>query len=63
MDGCKNNLETASTTRVSDHIPSGFSMSTICYFRSIENKHHIYRDKDCMRKFFRVLKRTRNENN
>ena len=38
MDGCKNNLENASTTRVSDHIPSGFSMSTICYFRSIENK-------------------------
>ena len=29
IDGCKNNLENSSTTNVSKHIPSGFSMSTI----------------------------------
>ena len=37
-------------TKVSKHIPSGFSMSTISLFRSIENKHDLYRDKDCMNK-------------
>ena len=50
-DGCKNNLENSSTTKVSKHIPSGFSMSTISSFRSIENKHDVYRGKDCMKKF------------
>ena len=28
-DGCKNNSENSSTTKVSKHIPSDFSMSTI----------------------------------
>ena len=28
-DGCKNNSEHLSTSKVSEHIPSGFSMSTI----------------------------------
>ena len=28
-DGCKNNPENSSTTEISEHIPSGFSMSTI----------------------------------
>ena len=28
-DRCKNNLENSSKTKVSEHIPSGFSMSTI----------------------------------
>ena len=37
----KNNPEKASTTRVSKHIPSGFSMSTILLFKRIENKHDV----------------------
>ena len=41
IDGCKNNLENSSTTKVSKHIPSGFSMSTILSFKIIENKHGI----------------------
>ena len=44
-DGCKNNPENSSTTKVSEHVPSGFSMSTIS-FRSIENNHDVYRGKD-----------------
>ena len=28
INGCKNNLEKSSTTKVSEHIPSGFQMST-----------------------------------
>ena len=51
IDGCKNNLENSSTTKVSKHIPSGFSISTISSFRSTENKHDVYRGKDCMKKF------------
>ena len=35
MDGCKNNPENSYTTKVSVHISSGFSMSTISSFRSI----------------------------
>ena len=50
-DGCKNNSENSSTTKVSEHIPSGFSMYTISSFRCIENKHDIQRGKDCMKKF------------
>ena len=51
IDGSKNNPENSSTTKVSEHIPSGFLMSTISSFRSIENKHDAYRGKDCMKKF------------
>ena len=42
---------------------SGFSMSTISSFRSKENKHNVYRDKYCVKNFFYILKRARNENN
>ena len=31
-------------------------MSTISYFRSIENKHDLYRGKDCMKKFCELLR-------
>ena len=41
-DGCKHNPEISSTTKVNEHIPSSFSMSTISSFRSIENKHDSY---------------------
>ena len=48
IDKCKNSPENSSTTKVSKHIPSGLSMSTISSFRSIENNHDVYRGKDCM---------------
>ena len=50
IGGCKNNPENSSTTKVSEHIPSGFSISLISSFRSIENKHDACRVKDCMKK-------------
>ena len=31
-------------------------MSTICSFRSIENKHDMYRGVDCMKKFCELLR-------
>ena len=51
LDRCKNNPENLSTTKVSEHVPSGFSMSTISSFRCIKNKHDVYRGKYCMKKF------------
>ena len=50
-NGCENNLENSSKTKESKHIQSDFSMSTKSSFRSIENKHNVYRGKDCMEKF------------
>ena len=41
INGWKNNPESSSTTKVSKYILSGFSMSTISLFRSIENKHNV----------------------
>ena len=51
IEGCKNSTENSSTKKVSEHIPSGFSMSTISSFRSTGNKHDVYRGKDCMKRF------------
>ena len=52
----KNNPENLSTTKLSEHIPRGFSMSTIFSFRSIENKHDVYRGKDSMKRFCEYLR-------
>ena len=54
-DGCKNNPENSFTTKVSKHIPTGFSMSTISSSRSIENKYHVYRDKYYMKYILYIL--------
>ena len=56
IDGSKNNSGTSSTTEVRKYIPSGFSMSTISSFKSIENKHDVYRGKDCMKRFCESLR-------
>ena len=57
IDGCKNNSENLSTTKLSKLLPSSFSMSTICSFGSIENKHDIYRGKNCMTNFCEFLRK------
>ena len=57
IDGCKNNPENSSTTKVSKHIPSGFSITTISSFRSIESKRDVNRGKDCMRKLCEFLRK------
>ena len=56
IDGCKNNPEKLFTTKVSEHIPSGFSMPTISSFKNIENKHDVYTGKDAMEKFCEFLR-------
>ena len=37
--------------KVSDHIPSGFPMSTRSSFKRIENQHDVFRGKYCMKSF------------
>ena len=43
--------------KVGEHIPSVFSMSTILSFTIIENKHDVYRGKDCMKMFCKFLRK------
>ena len=50
------NPENSSTTKVSKHIPSGFLMSTISSFRSIENKHGVCRGNNSMKTFCEFLR-------
>ena len=51
FDGCKNNHKSSSRAKSGEHIPSGFSVSTISLFKKAENKHGVYRSKDCMTMF------------
>ena len=53
IDGCKNNPEDSSTTKLWKYIPSGFSLSTISLYRSIENEHDVYRGKDLKSTYWR----------
>ena len=62
IDGCENSPEKLSTAKVSEHIPVGFTVSTIS-FKDIENKHDVYRGKDCMKRLLSILQRACNEDN
>ena len=48
-------IEKSSTTKVSEHIPCGYSMSTIWTLDVIENKHNVCRSEECMKKFCESL--------
>ena len=56
MDVCANNPKNSSTTKKGEHIPCGYSMSTIWAFDQIETKHTLYFGKDCMKKFGEYLR-------
>ena len=56
IDGCKNNPKNSSATKVDEHIPSSFSISTIWLFESTENKHDVYGCKDYTKKFRESLR-------
>ena len=49
--GCANNPENSSATKIGEHIPCGYSMSTIWAFNNIENKHTLCRGENCMKIF------------
>ena len=54
--GCANDPENSSTAKIGEHIPCGYSMSTVWGFDHVENKHTLYRRKDCMKKFCSSLR-------
>ena len=51
-----NNLENSSTTKIGEHIPCRYSMSTFWAFNHIENKHTLNCGKNCMKKFCECLR-------
>ena len=55
IDGCKTILKTLLQWKVSEHISSGFFISAISLFKSIEHKHDVCRVKNWMKKFCESL--------
>ena len=53
---CKRIPENSFTIKIGEHIPSGFSISTILLSKSTEIKHDAYRVKGCMKKFCESLR-------
>ena len=55
IDTCYNNPELSSTTKINQHIPSGYSIYTKCPFDKSNNKLSYYRGEDCMKRFCKDL--------
>ena len=56
MSTCQNNPNKSSTTKISKHTPSGYSLFTHCSFDESKNKLNDYRGDDCMKKFCEDLR-------
>ena len=56
IDGCANNSENSSITKVEEHIPVGYLMSTIWVFDHIENKHTLHLGEDCVKTLLEYLR-------
>ena len=56
IDTCQNNPDLSSTTKISQHIPSGYSIYTNCSFEKSNNKLSYYRGEDCMKRLCKDLK-------
>ena len=56
-DGCANNLEKPSTTKIGEHITRRHSMLTIWVFDNVESKNDLYRGEDCKKKFCTSLRK------
>ena len=48
---CQNNPKESYTETKAKHEPSGYSLSLISSFGSKENKHNVYRGRDCIKRF------------
>ena len=53
---CYNSPDLSSTTKINQHIPSGYSIYTNCSFDKSNNKLSYYRGEDCMKRFCKDLK-------
>ena len=56
IDTCHDNPDLSSTTKINQHIPSGYSIYTNCSFDKSNNKLSYYRREDCMKRFCKDLK-------
>ena len=56
IDAFYNNPDLSSTTKINQHIPSGYSIYTNCSFDKSNNKLSHYRGEDCMKRFCKDLK-------
>ena len=56
LDTCHNNPDLLSTTKINQHIPSGYSIYTNYSFDKSNNKLSYYRGEDCMKRFCKDLK-------
>ena len=56
-DWRKNDSQNSFKRKVSEYIPLSFSIFTISWFRSIENKHDVHKGKDCMKIFCNSLRK------
>ena len=57
MNTCYNNPEELSTTEINKHTPSGYSLFTHWSCDKAKNKLDYYREKDCMKKFCKDLRK------
>ena len=53
---CQNNPNESYTERKAKHEPSGYSLILVSSFDSKENKHNVYRGRDCIKRFCSDLK-------
>ena len=56
MNTCHNNPEKSSTTKISKHTPSGYSLFTQCSFDTAKHKLDYCRGKNCMKNVFLDLR-------
>ena len=56
IDGCANNPENSSTTKIAEYIPCEYLISSMWPFNNIENKHTINCGESCMKKSSRSLR-------
>ena len=56
IDTCCNDPNISSTTKINQHIPSGYSIYTSCSLDKSNNKLSYYRGEDCMKRFCKDLK-------
>ena len=56
MQSSQNNPKESYTEKKAKHEPLGYSLSLISPFNSKENKHRVFRGRDCIEKFCKDLK-------
>ena len=56
IDTCQNNPDLSSTTKINQHIPSGYSIYTNCSIDKSNKKLSCHRGEDCMKRFCKDLK-------